>query len=86
MYGSDDETLARTRTGEGGKINAGADGVLSHSPDGVIQTGDNKNSWVGVSLLQALFSMEHNSIAEEMAAAHPAWTGDSARKIITEDG
>lgn len=76
VYGSDEETLKITRTWEGGKINAGADGLLDHNPDGSIVTGSNKNSWVGVSLLQAVFSLEHNSIAEEMAAAHPAWSGE----------
>ena len=76
VYGSDEETLRRTRTYEGGKIYAGEGGVMPHNPDGTIVTGDNKNSWVGVSLLQCLFAMEHNSIAEEMAAAHPAWSGE----------
>lgn len=75
VYGSDEETLRNTRTYEGGRIDAGRDGVMPHNPDGTIVTGDNKNSWVGVSLLQCLFAMEHNSIADEMAAAHPAWTG-----------
>lgn len=76
VYGSDEETLRRTRTYEGGKIYAGEGGVMPHNPDGSIVTGDNKNSWVGVSLLQCLFAMEHNSIAEEMAVAHPAWSGE----------
>lgn len=52
VYGSDADTAQRTRTWEGGKIHAGIDGVMGHNPDGVISTGDNKNSWVGVSLLQ----------------------------------
>ncbi|CAN0606112.1 unnamed protein product, partial [Ectocarpus sp. 12 AP-2014] len=73
VYGSDEETHRRTRTFEGGKILAGSDGVMDHTPEGNITSGDNKNSWVGVSLLQALFSMEHNAIADEIAAAHPTW-------------
>ncbi|CAN0517501.1 unnamed protein product, partial [Ectocarpus sp. 8 AP-2014] len=73
VYGSDEETLGRTRTFKGGKILAGSSGVMDHTPEGNIASGDNKNSWVGVSLLQALFSMEHNSIADEIAAAHPTW-------------
>lgn len=52
VYGSDAETENRTRTREGGKIYAGVDGIMGHNIDGVISTGDNKNSWVGVSLLQ----------------------------------
>ncbi|CAN0074799.1 unnamed protein product, partial [Laminaria digitata] len=76
VYGSDSGTVGRTRTGEGGHIHAGERGVMGHAPNGVISTGDNKNSWVGVSLLQALFSMEHNSIADEIAEAHPAWNGE----------
>ncbi|CAM9858665.1 unnamed protein product [Ectocarpus sp. 4 AP-2014] len=76
VYGSDEETHGRTRTFKGGKILAGSDGVMNHTPEGNIASGDNKNSWVGVSLLQALFSMEHNSIADEIAAAHPTWNDE----------
>ncbi|CAN0457256.1 unnamed protein product, partial [Laminaria digitata] len=52
VYGSDSDTVGRTRTGEGGRIHAGEGGVMGHAPNGVISTCDNKNSWVGVSLLQ----------------------------------
>lgn len=55
IYGSNPETMARTRTGAGGKIHAGKDGVMDHNDAGVVSTGDNKNSWVGVSLLMASF-------------------------------
>eukprot|EP00904_Undaria_pinnatifida_P006812 jgi/Undpi1/3260/HiC_scaffold_15.g06634.m1 len=76
VYGSDSDTVGRTRTGEGGRVVAGEGGVMEHADNGVISTGDTKNSWVGVSLLQALFSMEHNSIADEIAIAHPAWNDE----------
>lgn len=52
VYGSDPETVRRTRTHQGGKIHAGRDGIMGHNADGTISTGDNKNSWIGVSLLQ----------------------------------
>ncbi|CAM9330700.1 unnamed protein product, partial [Sphacelaria rigidula] len=76
IYGSDAESVSRTRTHQGGKIHAGKNGVMDHTDDGVISTGDNKNSWVGVSLLMGLFSMEHNAIADLIAAAHPTWSGE----------
>lgn len=55
MYGSDSDTVGRTRTGEGGRVVAGEGGVMEHADNGVISTGDTKNSWVGVSLLQVRF-------------------------------
>lgn len=42
-------------------------------------TGDNKNSWLGVSLLQELFLKEHNAVAEAIVANHPELAEDDEK-------
>lgn len=42
--------------------------ALAEDKDGVYFAGDNKNSWVGVALLQDLFIREHNYICDQIAA------------------
>lgn len=42
--------------------------ALAEDRDGTYLAGDNKNSWVGVALLQDLFIREHNYICDEIAA------------------
>jgi hypothetical protein len=42
--------------------------ALAEDKDGFYFAGDNKNSWVGVALLQDLFIREHNYICDNIAA------------------
>lgn len=42
--------------------------ALAEDKDGTYLAGDNKNSWVGVALLQDLFIREHNYICDQIAA------------------
>jgi hypothetical protein len=77
IYGSDAATQARVRSGEGGKLVIGADGLLPLDPaSGVDITGVNGNWWVGLSLLHTLFTLEHNAICDRLRAAYPAWSDD----------
>lgn len=41
--------------------------ALAERKDGTYIAGDNKNSWVGVALLQDLFIREHNWVADQIA-------------------
>ena len=42
----------------------GDDGLLLHDENGVPLSGDVRNNWVGVSILQALFVKEHNVVCD----------------------
>ena len=42
----------------------GDDGLLLHDENGVPLSGDVRNNWVGVSILQALFVKEHNAVCD----------------------
>jgi Animal haem peroxidase len=77
LYGSDEATEARVRSGELGKLVIGPDGLLPTDPQsGVDITGVNGNWWIGLSMLHTLFTLEHNAICDRLHAAYPYWSDD----------
>lgn len=86
IYGSDVATQAAVRSGEDGKLRLDPKtGNLPVAEDGVERTGFRRNWWVGLSMLHALFSREHNSICDMLKASHPSFDDqrlfDTARLI-----
>ena len=73
IYGSDQETVDRLRSGEGGKLRLNEDGTLPVGENGVEDTGFNRNWWIGLTVLHTLFAREHNSICEHLSQSHPDW-------------
>ena len=77
IYGSDEVTLAKVRSGVNGKLVIGPDGLLPLDPDlGVDITGVNGNWWIGLSMLHTLFTLEHNLICDRLQEAYPGWSDD----------
>lgn len=83
IYGNDEATLAKLRSGERGKLRMGNDGLLPLDPDTGLDdefaanaTGVYGNWWLGLSLLHALFTHEHNAICDRLAAEYPSWSDD----------
>lgn len=69
VYGNNTEMLEDARTKQGGKmVTSPIPHALAERRDGTYIAGDNKNSWVGVTLLQEIFIKEHNWIADQIAA------------------
>ncbi|KAA0053696.1 alpha-dioxygenase 1-like [Cucumis melo var. makuwa] len=66
LYGSNAEMLGKVRTFEDGKLKIDDNGLLPHNTDGVAISGDVRNSWAGVSTLQALFIKEHNAVCDAL--------------------
>ncbi|XP_038905967.1 alpha-dioxygenase 1-like isoform X3 [Benincasa hispida] len=64
LYGSNEEMLKKVRTYKDGKLKIDDDGLLAHDKDGIAISGDVRNSWAGVSSLQALFIKEHNAVCD----------------------
>ncbi|GLJ28186.1 hypothetical protein SUGI_0553680 [Cryptomeria japonica] len=64
VYGSNTETSTKLRTFKDGKLKLGEDGLLLHTSEGIAISGEVRNSWAGLSVLQALFIKEHNSICD----------------------
>ncbi|PPD84913.1 hypothetical protein GOBAR_DD18159 [Gossypium barbadense] len=87
IYGSDKERLQKVRTLVDGKLKISEDGLLQQDEDGIPISGDIKNSWAGVSTLQALFIKEHNAICDALKKEYPALNDEElyrhARLIIS---
>lgn len=84
LYGSDDETHARIRSFDQGKLKVDDDGFLPLDPKTKIDvTGFSKNWWVGLSILHNLFTREHNLICDMLLRYHPEWADDDERLFQT---
>lgn len=73
IYGSDQQTVDRLRSGILGKMRLQEDGSLPLASSGVEDTGFVRNWWVGLSMLHTLFVKEHNSICECLYSNYPQW-------------
>ncbi|XWS44209.1 hypothetical protein CRYUN_Cryun15aG0024600 [Craigia yunnanensis] len=71
LYGSNVESLQKVRTSIDGKLKISEDGLLLHDEDGIAISGDVRNSWAGVSTLQALFIKEHNAVCDALKKEYP---------------
>jgi hypothetical protein len=77
IYGSDQATLNKVRSGENGKLRIGGDGFLPVDPHtGIDITGVTGNWWVGLSMLHTLFTLEHNAICDRLRAEQPSWSDE----------
>ncbi|MGA9769625.1 MAG: peroxidase family protein [Blastocatellia bacterium] len=77
LYGSDQATLNRVRSGENGKLRIGVDGLLPLDPHtGIEISGVTGNWWIGLSLLHTLFTLEHNAICDRLRAEHKTWSDE----------
>jgi hypothetical protein len=73
IYGCDAASAARIRTGAHGKVRVNPDGRLPVDPaTGLEITGFTENFWIGLSMLHALFALEHNAICDALRAAFPS--------------
>ena len=74
IYGCTTAVQASLRTGREGKVLVGADGRLGVDPvTGLEITGFTENTWIGQSLLHALFALEHNAICDRLKRDYAQW-------------
>nr|CAD1830183.1 unnamed protein product [Ananas comosus var. bracteatus] len=71
LYGSSRKNEAKVRALVDGKLKIGDDNLLQHDANGIAISGDIRNSWAGVSTLQALFIKEHNAICDALKSEYP---------------
>lgn len=71
MYGNNGKDGKKLRTYVDGKLKLGDDNLLEHDGEGRALSGDVRNSWVGVSTLQALFVKEHNAVCDALKEEYP---------------
>jgi hypothetical protein len=73
IYGSNQETVERLRSGIDGKLKMNEDGTLPLSKKGIEETGFVRNWWIGLSMLHTLFAREHNAICDLLKTHNPTW-------------
>ncbi len=73
IYGSDQKTVDRLRSGVGGKLRLTDGGLLPLGGKGVEDTGMVRNWWLGLSMLHTLFAREHNAICDHLSEHYPDW-------------
>lgn len=73
IYGSDQETQSRLRSGVDGKLRLNDDGTLPLDKKGVEETGMVRNWWVGLAMLHNVFAREHNAICDHLKRHYSAW-------------
>lgn len=72
IYGSEGKKEMAVRTYVDGKLRLGDNNLLQHDPTtGIAISGDIRNSWAGVSTMQALFAKEHNAVCDALKAEYP---------------
>ena len=81
VYGSDQATQDKLRTGKDGKILADGklrldDGQLPVDEQGRELSGFTRNWWAGLSMFHTLFAKNHNAICDKIKAGHPTWSSD----------
>ncbi|MBC7774103.1 MAG: peroxidase [Phycisphaerae bacterium] len=73
IYGSDQETVNRLRSGIDGKLKLNDDLTLPINSKGIEETGFVRNWWVGMTMLHTLFTREHNAICDMLKSHNPDW-------------
>lgn len=76
VYGSNQEFQQAIRTGTGGRVHIGADGLIDVDPSLLATSGGADGFWLGLELLHTLFMREHNAICEVLQRAYPTWSDD----------
>ncbi len=74
LYGRTKELADKSRAFEGGKLRIDGEGLLPHDTQEGLDLSDvYGNHWIGLEILNTLFSLEHNAICDRIRAEHPTW-------------
>jgi hypothetical protein len=78
LYGSDASYQQRTRSGVDGKLRVNERGFpdVEIDPLQPEHPADVPGFWVGLAMMQTLFTLEHNAICDRLRAEYPSWSDD----------
>ncbi|MFI6638322.1 peroxidase family protein [Streptomyces sp. NPDC050504] len=76
IYGNSDEELRALRTGEHGKLHLWDDERMPFPSDPARDPSRIPGFWLGLALLQSLFTREHNAICDRLHQAYPNWNDE----------
>jgi hypothetical protein len=88
VYGSTPASQSSLRAGRDGKVLVSPSGRLGVDPvTGREITGFTENGWIGLSLLHAVFALEHNAVCDMLRKHNPHWddqrTFEQARLVVS---
>ncbi|GAC1636744.1 MAG: peroxidase family protein [Chloroflexota bacterium] len=72
IYGSSKQAQMKVRSGQDGTLIVGRNGLPPLDPAAVAQPG----FWLGLGMMHALFTFEHNAICARLRADYPSWSDD----------
>jgi hypothetical protein len=75
IYGTTTEHQTFVRTGDEGKLRIGADGTPP-IPTGDADPTREPGFWLGLVMLQSLFTREHNAICDMLRGSYPGWSDE----------
>jgi len=76
LYGTNPQQEAAVRTGEGGKLRVGPDGVVPLPDEPKSDPRHTPGWWLGLQIMINLFALEHNAVCDRLAEEYPSWTDD----------
>jgi hypothetical protein len=76
IYGTTPEQQRFVRSGEHGKLRVGPDGLVPLPTDPEHNPAMVPGFWLGLPMLQTLFTLEHNAICDRLRAEYPSWSDD----------
>lgn len=75
IYGRTQELQDEVRSGADGKLVV-EDGRLPMPKAAAQRSAEEPGFWIGLVLLQTLFTLEHNAICDRLRGAYPSWSDD----------
>jgi hypothetical protein len=76
IYGTTPEYQQQARTGPDGKLAVDPDGLPPLPDDPAGDPRQVPGFWLGLLMMQTLFTLEHNAICDRLRVDYPHWTGD----------
>ncbi len=76
IYGSSKEQTALRRSGRDGKLIIGSNGLLQLPSDPNLNPAMMPGWWLGLEMMETLFTLEHNAICDRLCAEYPNWSDD----------
>ena len=76
IYGSSKEQEALRRSGRDGELIIGSNGLLQLPSDPNLNPALVPGWWLGMEMMQTLFTLEHNAICGRLRVEYPSWSDD----------
>jgi hypothetical protein len=76
IYGSNQMFQTAVRSKKDGKLVIQDNGLMPRPTDPAMDPGQVPGWWLGMAMMQTLFTLEHNSICDRLRAEYPTWSDE----------